>query len=55
MVKVADDTYLIPSANVGTHTQEIDNVALWAAENNFKLNVSKRERLSFKTSGGVQL
>jgi len=40
MVKFADDTYiLIPSANVGTRTQEIDNVTLWAVANNLKLNV----------------
>jgi len=48
MVKFADDTYLvIPSASVGTRTQEIDNVTLWVVENNLKLNVLKtRDRLS---------
>jgi len=40
MVQFADDTYLvIPSANVGSRTQQIDNVALWAAENNLQFNV----------------
>ena len=49
MVKFADDTYLvIPSANVDTRiTQEIDNVAFWAAENNLKLNVSKTRVIIF--------
>ena len=44
MVKFADDMYIvIPSADVDTRTQEIDNVAFWAGENNLKLNVSTRK------------
>ena len=51
MVKFADDTYIvIPSANVGTRTQEIDNVTLWAAANNLKLNISKTREIVFQDS-----
>jgi len=50
-LRSADDTYLvIPSANVDTRTQEIDNVAFWAAENNLKLNVSKTTEIVFQNS-----
>ena len=51
MVKFADDTYIvIPSANVDTRIQEIDNVALWAADNNLKLNVTKTREIVFQNS-----
>lgn len=45
MVKFANDTYIvIPSASVGTRlTLAIDNVALWAAENNLKLITSQKQ------------
>jgi len=44
LVKFADDTYLVvPSVNASMRQQEMemDNIATWAAPNNFKLNVSK--------------
>jgi len=39
LVKFADDTYLvIPATNVSTRTTEIENVELWALNNNLSLN-----------------
>ena len=41
LVKFADDTYLvIPATNVSTRTTEIENVELWALNNNLSLNLS---------------
>ena len=48
LVKFADDTYLVvPSANVGTRTLEIDNIATWAAANNLRLNVTKTREIAY--------
>ena len=49
LAKFADDTYLVvPSANVGTRTLEIDNIATWAAANNLRLNVAKTREIVFR-------
>jgi len=48
-VKYADDTYLVvPSANISTRALEINNVEVWAAANNLKLNVSKTREIVFQ-------
>ena len=45
----ADDTYLvIPAANVSSRGAEIDNIAAWAAENNFTVNKSKSKEVLFR-------
>jgi len=47
-IKFADDTLLvICAANISTRAAEIDNIAAWAAENNFKLNKSKSKEVLF--------
>jgi len=49
LVKYADDTYLVvPSANISTRALEINNVEVWAAANNLKLNVSKMREIVFQ-------
>ena len=45
LVKFAADTCLVPSANVGTPQQEMDNIATWAAANNLKFTVSKSKEI----------
>jgi len=53
LVKFADDTYLVvPSVNASMRQQEMemDNIATWAAPNNFKLNVSKSKEILFQNS-----
>ena len=42
MVKYADDTYLvIPACNVQSRAAELDNVEVWAENNNLRLNHCK--------------
>jgi len=42
--KYADDTYLVvPAANSSTRCQEIEQIGVWAAQNNLKLNSGKTE------------
>jgi len=49
LVKFADDTYRVfPSANVGTRTLEIHNIATWVAANNLRLNVAKTREIVFR-------
>jgi len=46
MFKYADDSYLlVPSINTGTIPQEIQNLSLWASNNNLKLNHNKTHEL----------
>jgi len=42
LCKYADDTYIIiPSSNVDTRTEELDNVEQWAKVNNLTLKRAK--------------
>ena len=46
LVKYADDTYLIISANnIHMTSQELDNISQWANTNNLKLNRSKSKEM----------
>ena len=45
--KYADDTYLVvPTANSSTRCQEIEQIGVWAAQNNLKLNSGKTKEWS---------
>ena len=51
MHKYADDTYIvIPACNNRTREVELDHVALWAQENNLKLNRAKSTEIVFTDS-----
>ena len=44
--KYADDTYLVvPAANSSTRCQEIEQIGVWAAQNNLKLNSGKTKEM----------
>jgi len=46
-----DDTHLVVhSVNASTRQQEMDNIATWAAANNYKLNVSTSKEIVFQNS-----
>ena len=50
--KYADDTYLVvPAANASTRCQEIEQIGVWAAENNLKLNSGKTEEMVIRGRG----
>ena len=58
LCKYADDTYIIiPSSNVDTRIEELDNVERWAKVNNLTLNRAKcrvgHSRRQEKASAGV--
>lgn len=46
LIKYADDTYLIiPSYNINSTDEEIENVNYWAHNNNLNINISKSKEL----------
>jgi len=48
LVKYADDTYLIiPSSNIATRNDEIENIEMWSKQNNLTLNRSKSAEIIF--------
>ena len=49
LAKFADDTYLIVPANFShTVSAELDNIEVWSANNNLKLNKSKSHEIIFQ-------
>jgi Reverse transcriptase (RNA-dependent DNA polymerase) len=53
--KYADDVYLIiPASNTDTCQSEMDNVAVWAGNNNLKLNSSKSLEMIVCTNYGTR-
>jgi hypothetical protein len=47
-VKFADDTYLVvPADCVDSRSVELDNIEVWATENNLKLNKRKTREIVF--------
>jgi len=52
LLKYADDTYLlVGSSNIGSVDEEYNHVALWAKNNNLKLNPSKTREIIFSKRG----
>jgi len=50
--KYADDTYLVvPTANSSTRCQEIEQISIWAAQNNLKLNSGKTNEMVIRGRG----
>jgi len=50
--KYADDTYLVvPEANSSTRCQEIEQIGVWAAQNNLKLNSGKMKEMVIRVRG----
>jgi len=50
--KYADDTYLVlPAANSSTQCQEIEQIGVWAAQNNLKLNSRKTKEMVIRGRG----
>ena len=48
----ADDTYLVvPTANSSTRCQEIEQIGVWAAQNNLKLNSGKTKEMVIRGRG----
>jgi len=50
--KYADDSYLVvPAANSSTRCQEIEQIGVWAAQNNLKLNNGKMKEMVIRVRG----
>jgi len=50
--KYADDTYLVVlAANSSTRCQEIEQISVWAAQNNLKLNSGKMKEMVIRVRG----
>ena len=50
--KYGDDTYLVvPAANSSTRCQEIEQIGVWAAQNNLKLNSGKTKKMVIRCRG----
>jgi len=50
--KYADDTYLVvPTANSNMRCQEIEQISVWAAQNNLKLNSGKTKEMVIRDRG----
>ena len=50
--KHADDTYLVvPAANSSMRCQEIEQIGVWAAQNNLKLNSGKTKEMVIRGRG----